>query len=302
MVWLMREEEREVRLPPEWGGIVPTPVFLDEARRIVEEGEKQNLILRAMGGVGIRLRAPHLEEVALRLGRLGPGQQEFTDLDFMSYKRHRDRMKPFFENLGYRKRKATLSTAASERQIYFHPQGWFYVDVFFDRLRVANHPLDFRGRLELDSPTITASDFLLEKLQIVSLSEKDLKDAVLLLLAHPVSEGEERGTINASYIAKLLAKDWGFWYTVTTNLQGIRQVSSTLEALTPQERESVNQRLQALWERLAAEPKSLRWKARALIGPKLRWYEPVETMETVGGFGIWRMIEERSSGQRRSGA
>ncbi|MFQ5886884.1 MAG: hypothetical protein ACE5II_06590, partial [Anaerolineae bacterium] len=186
-----------------------------------------------------------------------------------------------------------LSTAASERQIYFHPQGWFFIDVFFDKLLVANHPLDFRGRLELDFPTITPTDLLLEKLQIVNFSEKDMKDTLVLLLAHQVGERDQGGVINAAYIARLLAKDWGFWYTVTTNLRGIRDLLPEMEVLSEEERRATASRADELLAHIEREPKSLRWKTRARIGPKMRWYEPVETMETVGGFGIWRLAEER---------
>jgi hypothetical protein len=291
-MWVEREEEREVHMPEEWGGIIPSQVFLDEAKRIVEEGKKEGLILRVMGGVGIRLRTLEYAELAQRLGRLGPEQQEFTDLDFMAYRKQRNQMKGFFEDLGYGKRRATLSTAASERQIYFHPQGWFFIDVFFDRLLVANHPLDFRGRLELDFPTITPTDLLLEKLQIVTFSEKDLKDVLVLLLAHQMGEEDGVGLINARYIAGLLARDWGFWYTVTTNLKGVKELWPEMDR--PQEEKGViAERVDHLMARIEEEPQSLRWKTRARIGPKMRWYEPVETMETVGGFGIWRLAEER---------
>jgi hypothetical protein len=34
------------------------------------------------------------------------------------------------------------------------------------------------------------------------------------------------------------------------------------------------------------------WKARSKIGARKRWYEPVETEDTVGDFGIWRMTRE----------
>jgi len=295
-MWLEREEEREIRMPEEWGGIIPSQVFLDEARRIVEAGKKEGLILRVMGGVGIRLRTLEYADLAERLGRLGPEQQEFTDLDFTAYRKQRKQMKGFFEGLGYGKRRATLSTAASERQIYFHPQGWFFIDLFFDRLLVANHPLDFRGRLELDFPTITPTDLLLEKLQIVNFSEKDVKDTLVLLLAHQMGEEDGAGLINARYIAGLLARDWGFWYTVTTNLRGIRDLLPEIETLSEEERMATASRAEELVAHIEREPKSLRWKTRARIGPKMRWYEPVETMETVGGFGIWRLAEERKKG------
>jgi hypothetical protein len=295
MVWLQRMEEdaKQIRMPEEWGGVVPSEVFLDEARKIVEEGAKQGIILRVLGGVGIRLDTMEYEDLGRRLARLGEGEQEFTDLDFMAYKKQREQMKGFFEDLGYHKRKATLSSAASERQIYLHEDGWFFVDVFFDKLMVANHRLDFRGRLELDPLTLSPTDFLLEKLQIVGFGGKDYKDTLMLLFAHPLAEEDEEEAINAKYIATLLSKDWGFWYTLSTNLKGIKDLLPAEEALSDDERSIIASRVDELLARIEAEPKSRGWKLRSRIGPKKRWYEPVETEDTVGDFGIWRMMTEK---------
>jgi hypothetical protein len=298
MVWLQRMEEdaREIRMPEEWGGIVPSEVFLDEARRIVEEGERQGLILRVMGGAGIRLHTLRHQELGQRLARLGEGEQEFTDLDFVTYKKFRKRMQGFFEDLGYRKRRATLSSAASERQIYFQEHGWFFVDVFFDKLLVANHRLDFRGRLELDPLTLSPTDLLLEKLQIVNLSEKDFKDSLMLLYAHELANEDKEDAINSTYIADLLSGDWGFWYTLTTNLQGMRDLLPRVEALSESQSQVISDRIGALLSRIEAEPKSMGWRARSRMGTRKRWYEPVETEATVGDFGIWRMMTEEKEG------
>ncbi len=294
MVWLQRMEEdaREVQMPAEWEGIVPSHVFLDEARRIVAQGEQQGLTLRVMGGAGIRLRTLECAALGQRLARLGEGEQEFTDLDFMSYKQCRKGMQAFFEGFGYRKRRATLSSAASERQIYFHEHGWFFVDVFFDKLMVANHRLDFRGRLELSPLTLDPTDLLLEKLQIVSFSEKDFKDSLVLLYAHELTEGDTEDSINSAYIASLLSGDWGFWYTLTSNLKGMKDLLPKTEALSQDEVRVIGGRIEALLCAIEAEPKSMGWRARSRIGTKKRWYEPVETEETVGDLGIWRMMAE----------
>lgn len=48
-------EERIVEMPEEWGGIVPTQVFIDEGKRIVDEAAKHGIQLRLLGGVGIRI-------------------------------------------------------------------------------------------------------------------------------------------------------------------------------------------------------------------------------------------------------
>ena len=167
MSWML-DKEITRELPEDWKGIVPTEVFLQEAEKIVKEANAKGVPLRVLGGLGIAFHCLEFRDFAKKLGRIGTGAvegQEYSDIDFMSYRRHRDQIKELFGNIGYAKRRATLSSAASERQIYYHPKGWFYVDVFFDKLLVANHPINFIGRLELDYPTATVTDILLEKLR-----------------------------------------------------------------------------------------------------------------------------------------
>jgi hypothetical protein len=69
-----------------------------------------------------------------------------------------------------------------------------------------NHIVAFRNRLELDSPTITLADLLLEKLQIVQLTEKDVKDTLVLLREHPVGTNENE-TVDGACVVKILADD-----------------------------------------------------------------------------------------------
>jgi hypothetical protein len=304
MAWLLEKEIRR-ELPEEWNGIVPTEVFLSESQEIVEKAKQEGIILRILGGLGIAIHCQEYREFAQKLGRTGTGTiegQEYSDIDYVSYRNCREKIKELLDKIGYAKRKATLSTAASERQIYYHPKGWFYVDVFFDKLLVANHPLDFKGRLELDYPTITVTDMLLEKLQMwEAFSIKDLKDCLLLLKAHNVEEKGEKESIDASYIAKLLAEDWGFWYTATTNLKKLRKFMSEIDKLgieaninpkqiEKKDREEITEKAQFLLDRIEKEEKSFKWKMRAKIGTKKKWYNPVERPETVGGFGIWEAL------------
>jgi hypothetical protein len=280
-------------MPKEWGGIIPTEVFIEEGRRLVEEAAKRGIPLRLLGGVAIRIHCMEFLDFAKKLVRLGEGQQEFTDLDLMSYSKFRKKMKDFFQEMGYEKRPTTMSSAATQRQIYFHPKGWFYVDVFFDKLLAANHPLDFKGRLGHDSPTITATDMLLEKVQIVFPDEKDVKDMMLLLRAHDTSLQEEKNKINGKFIATKLASDWGFWYTVTENLRRLRDYVNQFKSITDTERQDLTSKLDELLKAINNEPKSAGWKMRSVIGSKRRWYNPVETSQTVGEFGIWDLRKRK---------
>jgi len=287
-------EEHKIEMPQEWGGIIPTQVFIDEGKRLVDEAAKREIPLRLLGGVAICVHCLEFLDFSQKLMRLGEGQQEYTDLDFMSYMRFRkSKMKEFFEAMGYEKRPTTMSSAATQRHIFFHPKGWFYVDVFYDKLLAANHPLDFKGRLELDSPTITPADLLLEKLQIVFPDEKDIKDLLLLLRAHEMSEGQEKNKINAKFIAAKLASDWGFWYTATTNLSGLGQYVASAQNLSDEEKKDLNSKVDRLLQVIEDEPKSTGWKMRAIVGTKRKWYNPVETTETIGEFGIWKLRETK---------
>ncbi|MFX0067874.1 MAG: hypothetical protein ACFFA1_06515 [Promethearchaeota archaeon] len=292
-------------LPPEWKGIIPSEQFLDEAKRIVEVASEKGIVIRIIGGIAIRLHCMEFEEFAKKLVRLGKKEQEFSDLDFMSYGKYRKKLKDFFkENFNYIKRKTTLSSAISKRDIYFHPKLWWFTDVFFDELMVANHPINFRKRLELESPTITVTDLLLEKLQMwEALDLKDIKDVLLLLRAHDIGESEKE-TVNGNYIAKLFVKDWGFYYTATTNLKRIIDLLEHAEEwaskqdplkfllnLSKSDRKDIISKGSKLLHIVENEPKGFRWKMRAKVGTKKQWYNPVETEKTISDFGIWRLKE-----------
>jgi hypothetical protein len=290
------------KLPAEWNDIVPTEVFLGEAVRIVEKSKESNLKLRAMGGVGIALHSSNERAFAQKLGRMVKRKQEFTDLDFAGLLHERGRITSFFSKEGYAMRKITMSSAASQRQIYFHPDGYFTVDVLMDKLLIANHPIDFRERLGIDPLTITLADLVLEKIQMwVSFSEKDLKDCLVLLKAHKISDdGTDIELINSNYIAKLLSNDWGFFYTATMNLRKISNVMKNLDEMgkdvnivpsmiSSGEREEIVSKIDQLSQAIEAHPKSIGWKMRSKVGTTKKWYNDVESSQTVGDFGIWRL-------------
>jgi hypothetical protein len=278
-------------MPPDWGGKVPTQVFIDEALKILRAASEAKVALKMLGGLAIKIHSLNEEEFANRLGRSAEPGQEYSDVDFATYYKSREGVRRVMESLGYSKRPSTMSTSASQRQIYFHPKGWFYIDVFWDKLKAANHPISFRGRLEIDPVSIPLADLLLEKLQIISFSQKDMIDTLLLLRAHTV-EGKELETVSTDRVARVLSGDWGFWYTVTTNLHGIGEHVKEMSVLSSQEASDLSSKVEKLLYVANSVPKSLRWKLRAIPGSRRKWYNPVETEETVGEFGIWRLRDD----------
>jgi hypothetical protein len=141
------------------------------------------------------------------------------------------------------------------------------VDVFVGSFTMC-HRLELERRLAAEAPTLTASDLLLTKLQIVELTEKDLLDLRLLLESHEVGSGPG-DWIDADYVASVLADDWGYWRTASGTLE---QVTRAVPAL--------GEKAERLWTRVAEEPKSRRFKMRARVGERRRWYE---LPETIGG-------------------
>ena len=83
------------------------------------------------------------------------------------------------------------------------------------------HPIPWKGRLEVDSPTLPLAELMLEKMQIVKINEKDIIDSVMLLREHELADDDD-DHINARRIAELGAGEWGLWRTTTMNLEKVR--------------------------------------------------------------------------------
>jgi hypothetical protein len=141
-----------------------------------------------------------------------------------------------------------------------------------------SHVINFSERLEVDYPTVPLAELLLQKLQVVDTSEKDLQDMVILLCAHDVGQSDD-DKINAEHVAKVLARRWGFHYTATTNLRRTVEYASSHPALSRAVKESVAARVNQLMETIDMEPKTPVWKLRAQVGTAVRWYNPVEEVQ-----------------------
>ncbi|MGQ4911606.1 MAG: hypothetical protein ACP6KW_05495 [Candidatus Thorarchaeota archaeon] len=262
---------------------VPDSLYVEESVRIVREAEKEGLYLRILGSLAIHLHCPGFEELHFKMERMGPGKNAFTDIDFMAYKKQAGKIRDFFEKkLGFRADPHVLYFSGGSRLIYYDPSDSYYVDVFFDKLDYS-HPVNFgklsKGRLELDSPTITLADLVLEKTQIHEINEKDIKDLVILFAAHGCSTEEQEDTINGKYVAEVLANDWGFWYDATSNLEKVKGFVPQYKdrgILTEKQAADVLSNVDDLLSMIEAEPKSKSWKRRSKKGTAKQWWQDVE--------------------------
>ena len=229
--------------------------------------------MRILGAVAVKLHCQD-DNLAEKTDVRRLGQRTLSDLDFITYSKHAGGLDPVFVSLDFVPNERFNAFYGRGRRIYEGEDGSVHVDVFLDRLEFC-HTIDFDGRLELDYPTITVSDILLQKLQIVKITEKDLKDMLLLLECHGVAHsGEEsRDKFDASYISGLLSQDWGFYYTATTNFRKAGAFSQNTDAY---DCETIAKRISDLVTRIEEAHKSLRWKLRAKVGANRIWYQEVE--------------------------
>ena len=249
----------------------PRPeAYLEEARRLTDEAQRQGLILRVMGPIALHFHFPEHVDLYRRLERLG--ERVFTDIDYAAYGKHRGKLVPFFEAQGYEYDKRTMMIYGQNRHIYFSDRIPM-IDVFYDGLWM-NHWVDYRNRLEFHPYCVSLTDLLLQKLQIVQINDKDLKDCMVLLWAAPVGEGDV-GMINAGYVAGLMAHDWGFYYTATTNLKRVKEAMEKVPALTADHRAVIGEKADQIIKYIEDAPKSIKWKWRARTGPKRPWYNEV---------------------------
>lgn len=230
------------------------------------------ITLRVMGATAIKMHCPRFSPLLETMAR------EISDMDFMALSSDRDRVVQFLLKMGYQfDRRRLMIMRYFNRYIFDDPENKRTADVFFDQLEMC-HTIDFRDRLKVDYPTVSLADLLLEKLQIVRITEKDIKDCMVLLREHDVSDSD-RESINAMYVSNLLSKDWGFHYTSKLNLTTIAESLKQYDVLQDSDRADIASKIGLLQERIEKAPKSMGWKMRAKIGTKQQWYREVEEVE-----------------------
>jgi hypothetical protein len=243
---------------------------LEEALRVVELCAREGLVVRLMGGLAFHARMP---EWTARVGRAR------KDIDIATRSKDRKGVSELLSRSGYVGDKQ-YNALYGHKQLYFvDPVHQRPMDVLVDRLEMC-HRIEFAPRLEVDRPTLPLAELLLSKLQIVQINRKDVVDSLALLAEFPLAE-HDQGAINVTRITDLTSNDWGWWRTVTGNIAKLDEFVRV--DLRPQEldfghphRFDVAHQLAELRRIIDAGRKSTKWKIRAGVGDKVRWYEEPE--------------------------
>src|SRR4030065_426329 len=232
-------------------------LLYQEHQRILAQSNKEGVTLRLLGALAFELRCREYADLRVAMGRT------LSDVDYLGLMKQWDEVVKLLTSLGYSFDERRAMLHGHERLIFFHPDG-LRVDVFFDRLDMC-HAIDLRQRLAGHDQTIPLADLLLEKLQIVQITEKDIIDIITLFLAHPVTQNENG--INAEYIAGRMAWDWGFYNTSLTNLHlGRDQQLPRFDILSESTHTLVRSRIEEMLQAIERVPKTVTRKVGAQAG------------------------------------
>ena len=237
--------------------------------RILESAQKRGIVIRALGGLGIRLSCE--ESTKPEFART------YNDLDFIGRHEQSQAIRQLFDEMGYLPNKTFNALHGRERLVFQEPDGGGKIDVFLDRFRMC-HTFDLEDRLTICDKSLSPSDLFLTKIQIVEITEKDLKDLICLVASKDVGFEDNARVINIEHIAATCARDWGIYKTVTTNLSKALEFLVQMP-LTEGQKKEISSKAGKIMDLIERKPKSLAWKARARIGTRKQWYDLPEERE-----------------------
>ena len=239
----------------------PLPDIHNETRRLIGRIGDDRLPLRLIGGMAIRLRVG--DQRASLLPR------DVGDIDFVAARKSHKEVSRFLVDHGYEPEERFNAINREQRLLFHDRTHGRQVDIFVGTFEMC-HRIPFAERMVVDPATLPNAELLMMKLQIVEVNAKDLDDAMLLLSAFPVDDADA-DAVNGRRIAELCADDWGLWRTLKQNLEAV----ATNARQVPAEEISgvVPDRVAQLEEKIEGAPKTRRWRMRARIGDRKRWYE-----------------------------
>jgi hypothetical protein len=255
---------------------------LEESLRIVDVADERGLLLRLMGGMAVRAHAPRWPARSRRVE---------VDLDFATTSKDRAAVYALLAEEGYTPDKQHNALFGRKQAYFVDVPRKRPVDVLVDTLEMC-HRLDFGDRLAKSRPTLPLAELLLSKLQVVKINRKDVLDALILLAEHPLAQDDGidaqhgPGAISVPRIVEVTSNDWGWWRTVTGNLDKLDQYLAT--ELQPEDLDlgtgqavqfDVAAQIAGLRSAIESAPKSTRWKLRARVGERVPWYAEPEEME-----------------------
>ncbi len=227
---------------------------------IVNQANAQGADIRLFGGVAVLAHCPSLQTHEKL-------QREYHDLDLVAPVGAWKILPDLMISRGLHMNVKSSGRATFTREdLTVDVRGTTYREYY---------TLNLLPRLHLDPLTVPVADLLLYKLQRVQMAEKDIQDAIALLLDHPVADGGDAETIDREYLYKLTNTNWGLWTTVYDNTV---MLEKTLDRyLETKEAQLVWRRIEQIQEVMDGKGKSLGWWLRWILKKRVKWYnEPAK--------------------------
>ena len=246
----------------------PLTDLVAESARVIDAARAAGLPIRLTGGLAIRRRHPSAS--------LPPLARNYADIDLAASSKGGHRaITELMIRLGYVPDQMFNSLHGNERLYYEDPTNRRHIDVFVDAVRMC-HVIHFKNRLHYLDDTLSVSDLLLTKLQIFQLNEKDVLDIMAILKDQTLRAGAH-DALDPDYLQGIWGNDWPIWRTSMGTLDTVRRAAPVI--LDDEGAKQVLKNVDALHEILQTGRKSLRWKLRAQLGDRVRWYELPEEVQ-----------------------
>jgi hypothetical protein len=232
-----------------------------EADRIITAIGTDGVPARLTGGLAVARRCPTASRPPLA--------RTYADVDLVCARRAEPALTACLERVGYQADKEFNAVHGAHQLYFVDPTSARHIDVFVGVVKMC-HTIDVSHRLGLLEDTLTPSDLLLTKLQIVEVNEKDLLDLLALVHDQQIEAGHA-DALDPVYLADLWGSDWPLWRTSRQTLTHVRHAAGV--TLSGAARDRARNTITGLEEVLETCEKSRRWRLRARIGDRVRWYE-----------------------------
>jgi hypothetical protein len=234
----------------------------NQAVELVKFASERGIELRLIGGVAVALRCPSASHRNL--------VRKYADIDVATRTHDGKKLNAVFEEFGYLPDKSFNALQGKTRRLYHDASGENQIDVFISKFQMC-HEIPLGDRIEIEPMTLTLTDLLLTKAQVVELNAKDILDLVAILADTPVTDSN-MDSLNGVYVAALLSEDWGLYRTITGSLRLVDEKMAEFD-IDPEIQRRATAAIGDLLARIEAEPKSRKWKMRARVGERVAWYE-----------------------------
>lgn len=251
--------------PPSIAEIAPNELYGElekESQRLISAANSAQLKLCVMDPIAAWARTTFARPRIM--------QPEKRQLDLLASSDQANLVARVFDRVGYQANQRFNAMNSSRYLNFNEPTRKISVIVFLDAYDMY-HRVDLTTVLAQNEKVMTETGLALMRLQNVEITIQELDELCALFLEHELSAGAEKGKIDATQITRLCTDDWGWYRTVTANLERMQPFAS--RELSPSEETRVVDRVRRLRQGIESAPKSFRWQTRARLGDSVRWYE-----------------------------